>query len=234
VGPLKSDDASAFARLSQELLAEPASDYTLQRVVDLAVATVAGCHYAGVTLKHNGQMDTPAASDPVVRHLDEAQYRLDEGPCVDAVRAQDTYVITNTATESRWPRWAPIAAEAGVRSVLSVRLETPRQVVGSLNLYSRTMEAFDGDARLSGHIYAMHASNAIYANSTVENLGIGMRTRHLIGMAQGMLMLRYGLDEDQAFQFLRRRSQEQNVKLRSVAENVIKELGNHTGWQHET
>jgi transcriptional regulator with GAF, ATPase, and Fis domain len=227
VGPLSHDDAAAFARLSHELLSEPASERTLQRVVRLAVQTIRGCDYAGVTLKHNGRLDTPAATDPLVDRLDQAQYELNEGPCVAAVRIEDNVLLVDTSTDDRWPRWAPVAAEAGIGSVFSIRLESPQHVVGALNLYSRSVDGFDQEAQLTGPIFAMHASNAIYTASEVENLAVALRTRHLIGLAQGMLMLRYGLEEDQAFRFLTRRSQEQNVKLRVVAENVVTELRGH-------
>jgi transcriptional regulator with GAF, ATPase, and Fis domain len=227
VGPLSHDDAAAFARLSHELLSEAASEDTLRRVVTLAVETIGGCDYAGVTLKHNGRLDTPAATDPLVNRLDRAQYDLNEGPCVAAVRIEDNVLLVDTSTDDRWPRWAPVAAEAGIGSVFSIRLESPQHVVGALNLYSRTVDGFDHEAQLTGPIFAMHASNAIYAASEVENLAVALRTRHLIGLAQGMLMLRYGLDEDQAFRFLTRRSQEQNIKLRVVAESVVTELQGH-------
>jgi transcriptional regulator with GAF, ATPase, and Fis domain len=227
VRPLTHDDAAAFARISHELLAEPASENTLRRVVDLAVQTIGGCDFAGVTLKHNGRLDTPAATDHLVDQLDQAQYDLNEGPCVDAVRHDDSCLLVDTSSQSRWPRWAPVAAEAGIGSVFSIRLESPQHVVGALNLYSRAVDGFDQEAQLTGRIYAMHAGNAIYAASEVENLAIAMRTRHLIGLAQGMLMLRYGLDEDQAFRFLTRHSQERNLKLRTVAEDVVNELRTH-------
>jgi hypothetical protein len=46
------DDAEAFARLSRELLAEPQTEQTFQRVVEMAVQVVPRCDYAGITLRH--------------------------------------------------------------------------------------------------------------------------------------------------------------------------------------
>jgi AmiR/NasT family two-component response regulator len=54
----------------------------------------------------------------------------------------------------------------------------------------------------------------------VEGLRTAMRSRHLIGIAQGMLMERHGLSQDAAFEVLRRYSQIHNVKLRDVAAEV--------------
>jgi hypothetical protein len=66
----------------------------------------------------------------------------------------------------------------------------------------------------------------------VAGLEIALAGRRLIGRAQGMLMLRYGLDEDRAFAFLARQSQDQNIKVREVAQRVAAELIKHP-WPEE-
>jgi hypothetical protein len=220
---LRSYDAAAFARISQELLAQPEVEHTLQEVVDLAVQNIDGCDLAGISMRRGDRVETPAASDPLVNQLDGWQYELDEGPCLDAVFIDDTYVIEDMNTEDRWPNWAPKAAALGVQSVLSVRLATRKDVVGGLNLYSRALLAYDEDQILTASIYAAHAANAIAATGQIGGLNTALQTRHKIGMAQGLLMQRYHLDEQQAFQFLRRISQDANVKLRDVATKVITE-----------
>ncbi|WP_280293981.1 ANTAR domain-containing protein, partial [Nocardia abscessus] len=53
--------------------------------------------------------------------------------------------------------------------------------------------------------------------------------RAVIEQAKGALMLAYGVSAEQAFQVLRWRSQETNVKLRTVAQRVVAELPNVTG-----
>src|SRR4051794_37233808 len=223
MSPLRSYDAAAFARISQHLLAQPQVGHTLQDVVDLAVESIDGCDYAGISMRHNHKVDTPAATDPLVNQLDGWQYELHEGPCLDAVFVDDVYIIENMNTEKRWPNWAPRAASLGVQSVLSVRLATHRDVVGGLNLYSKALFAYDNDQILTAGIYAAHAANAIAATGEIGGLHTALQTRHRIGMAQGMLMQRYQLTEDQAFQFLRRISQDANVKLHDVAAKVIAE-----------
>jgi GAF domain-containing protein len=216
--------AREFARISQELHAQPAGEQTLQRVVDLAVHTVPGCDFCGISLRHSdGRVETPASTDPLVEQADHAQYELREGPCLDAIWIDDTYVIDDMLADERWPNWAPKAAALGMRSILSVRLASPKDVVGALNLYSRTESAFDDDGVVMAHIYAAHASNAIAATAEVEHLQTAMQSRHLIGVAQGLLMQRYGLSEEAAFQVLSRHSQESNVKLRDVAAGLVAE-----------
>jgi GAF domain-containing protein len=218
-----------FAGIAQALLVFSTDLSTVQRVVDMAVQTVAGCHYAGVSLRHgNGRVDTPACTDDLVARADGLQYELQEGPCLDAIRADELYVVEDLAHDRRWPRWGPQAAELGFTSIVSVRLSTAREVVGALNLYSRDLAAFDDDAVQVAYVYAAHAANALWANQEVEGLRTAMRSRHLIGMAQGVLMERHGLTEESSFEVLRRYSQIHNIKLRQVAVELLEKLNGST------
>jgi AmiR/NasT family two-component response regulator len=98
-------------------------------------------------------------------------------------------------------------------------------VIGGLNLYSLQRHAYDEDDMITAHIYATHAAAAIRTSQDLDGMRIAVRTRHLIGMAQGMLMTRLDIDEEQSFQFLRRVSQQQNIKLRDIAAAIVEHRG---------
>jgi AmiR/NasT family two-component response regulator len=57
----------------------------------------------------------------------------------------------------------------------------------------------------------------------VSNLKQAIESRQLIGQAVGMVMERYGMDEARSFALLSRLSQEQNVKLRDLARQMVDE-----------
>jgi GAF domain-containing protein len=221
---LRPDDSVAFARLSRELLAEPDSEQTVQRIVELAQRYVPGCDYAGFTTTHPDRLETAACTDELLSELDRAQHELGEGPCLEAARTDETYLIRDTPSETRWPKWCAEAAAKGVLSVLSVQLTGSGDLRAALNLYAKTPDAFDEDAVVTAQVYAAHAGNALAATREAEQLTSAAQSRHLIGLAQGMLMMRYGLNETQAFQFLSRNSQDTNTKLRVLAGRVIAEL----------
>lgn len=61
------------------------------------------------------------------------------------------------------------------------------------------------------------------AKREAAGLRTGLETRGRIGMALGIVMHRFGLDEDDAWAYLQRLSQHQNVNLRLIAEGVIAE-----------
>jgi GAF domain-containing protein len=218
---LSPDDAVAFARISQELAREPDTVQTVQRVIELAQVGIPGCDYAGFTLTRKDSLETAAATDPVIAELDQAQHELGEGPCLSAARTDETYLIRDTRRDDRWPLWSAKAAETGVLSVLSVQLRGAAPLHAAMNLYSRTADAYDEDAVITAQIYAAHAGAAISAARKQDHLETAMQSRHLIGVAQGLLMQRYGISEQAAFQVLSRQSQEANVKLREVARRLV-------------
>ena len=63
---------------------------------------------------------------------------------------------------------------------------------------------------------------AAAAAEEIAGLKLGMERRHLIGQAQGILMERHNIDADQAFAYLTRVSQNSNVKLHVLAEELVR------------
>jgi AmiR/NasT family two-component response regulator len=59
------------------------------------------------------------------------------------------------------------------------------------------------------------------AHDTIANLRIALKTSRQIGMAVGILMARFTLTDDEAFTMLARASQNQNRKVRDMAEDII-------------
>jgi len=86
-----------------------------------------------------------------------------------------------------------------------------------MNLYSRRPHAFDGEGQEIGQIFAGHAAVALAGAEHEEQLRAGMNSRDLIGQAKGILMERFRLTAQQAFDVLSRVSQELNRKLVDVA-----------------
>src|SRR5215207_3726846 len=79
--------ALAFATIAEHLYAADSYDGVLLRIAQTAVSTVAGCQMASVTLTEQGAFQTAATTDSVASAVDQAQYDVREGPCLDAVDA---------------------------------------------------------------------------------------------------------------------------------------------------
>lgn len=105
---------------------------TLDRVLAFAVSALS-CDMAGVMLVTDGTIESVAVTDPIVTAADQLQMSNDEGPCLSAIRDKRSFRIDQTATDQRWPRWGPAAADIGIHSVLSMRMAALDQhSVGSL------------------------------------------------------------------------------------------------------
>lgn len=222
-------DAPYFARLVQDLALERGQEETLEQVVAHCLDVVTSADGAGLTLRRaRGRLETVGATDDRAAQVDAAQYDTGEGPCLDSALSREPHLVQDTASDPRWPRWGQIAADLGVRSVISVQLpalpsvdDPAPQPVGAINLYARTPGAFSREDLDVAEVYATHAALALDSARLVDGLQRAVRSRHLIGAAQGMLMQRYGLDLDQSFQVLLRWSSHRNQPLRDLAEAIV-------------
>jgi hypothetical protein len=110
----------------------------------------------------------------------------------------------------------------GWRSLLVVALDGRHSKdVTRLAWFSAHAAAFDRCVEVA-HLFGRHASAAVRDVRAREALSQGIASRHRICQAQGILMARYGLTSEQAFEALKRRSQGTNLKLRMVADQVIR------------
>ena len=171
-----------------------------------------------------------AATSELVTHGDKLQYELGEGPCVDTVKTHATVISSEIASDPRWPRWGPtIARQYGVGSILSLLLYTGDDSYGALNLYSAAPQAFTTDDILVAHSLAAHLAVAVAAARLSENRSLAMVSRLVIGQAEGILMERYKVTAEQAFDILRHMSSDSNRKLVLVAQELVA-TGTTTGW----
>lgn len=212
-----------FAEVARLLVAEHTVADTLARIGRLAVETVDGCDHAGVSLIERRKVITVGASDEVPAMVDAIQYEVDEGPCLDAIRRHEVFIVESLSVETRWPRFSARAArETGVESMLALRLFVEADTMGALNLYSRKPDAFTADAQAMATVLAAHAAVALNAAQRESEFHEALGSRDMIGQAKGMLMAREGISADEAFDALRRASQRLNMKLRDVAERVAR------------
>ncbi|WP_043668707.1 ANTAR domain-containing protein [Clavibacter michiganensis] len=91
---------------------------------------------------------------------------------------------------------------------------------GAVALHRGSAALGEGDLAVAEEV-AVHARVALAAWDSADDLARGLASRSVIGQAQGILMERFSLDADRAFQVLRRHSQDGNVKLVEVARRVI-------------
>jgi len=213
--------AETFAQLAMEMHEADGVEETVQAVVDFALQAL-NCDYAGVALRTSGgRPEVPAVTDPVVAEIYTFQMAGAVGPLVQCMHDRSAIRVPDTVQEFRWPEWSKKVLELGVRSVLDVPLWAGSGTVGVLGLYHKQPDAFGTDEEAIAYILARHAAVAVATARREAHLTVAVDARKLVGQAMGILMERYSLSGDQAFEVLRRYSQDTNTKLREVAQQLI-------------
>lgn len=215
--------ADQLSEIARRLQAADDISAMLAELVAAAVEVIPGAQEASlsvVTARSHIKSQHPTGE--LCEKVDALQNELGEGPCLSAVWEHATVRVPNMAQELRWPRFAARASGLGVGSMLSFQLFVSDNTLGGLNLYSADAEAFDDDSKQIGLLFASHAAVAFADAQKLDDAMTAVASRDVIGQAKGILMERYGVDEDRAFTVLVRYSQATHRKLRDVAAELAR------------
>ncbi|MEU8227212.1 GAF and ANTAR domain-containing protein [Kribbella sp. NPDC048915] len=209
--------------LARELHRAEAPDDVLRELVQGAIELVPGAQDGSVTTLVVGEhVSHKAESGTLPARISSLMSELGEGPCLDALRDHRRVIrVDDMRTETRWPQFAPQAAALGALSVLAFPLFVQENNLCALNLYADKPHAFSDESEQIGCLIAVHAAVAYADAQRAENLLAALETRDKIGQAVGLLMERYSITSDRAFETLVRFSRQTNRKLRDVAAELI-------------
>jgi GAF domain-containing protein len=223
------DMARLHQELAQVVLAGRDLDTVLGEMTTIARRALPGSEATSITLIRNEKPFTAAHDGQMALDADEMQYRRDYGPCVDAGRSGQRFLIDDMRTEERWPDYARHAASYGIGSSLSIPLPFQAATIGALNNYSTHPHAFSEDDVALGEEVASWVATAV-GNATLlsgafqdaAHMRAAMATRSAIEQGKGILMERYKITPDAAFTLLSKASQHTGTKLRDVAEDLVR------------
>ena len=226
--PLPAATDRAVQDLSGLMLREHSMDTLMQAVVDATKSTLPGHVDTSISLLIGSRPATAVYTGQLALDLDESQYERGHGPCLHAATTGELVEITDARTETRWPDYTPRAVDRHALSSLSVPLPVEGLHAG-LNIYATEADAFDDATRSAAHKFAQSAAAAIAnmhdyqtARDTAANMEAALQSRAVIDQAKGILMERRKLTADQAFQALTQASQAANVKLRKIADHLVR------------
>lgn len=209
--------------LQQRSADSDTADTILNDLTLSASEFVPGTEYAGITVVgRKGAIETIAPTHQYVADLDEVQRRHEQGPCFSVDTRQDVLRIDDLAAEQRWPRYREEAVKlTPIRSVLSYRLFAARQHSGALNLYAAATRAFDEDSVAIGLAFATHTGLVWTLVRRSEHFQTALASRDIIGQAKGIVMERFNLDAERAFELLKKLSQKSNIPVAEIARRMI-------------
>jgi GAF domain-containing protein len=176
-----------------------------------------------------GDLRVVAFSSEAVRVVELFELQAEEGPCLDAFRTGAAIVNQDLANvNGRWPRFVPVALEAGFRSVHAIPMRLRGAVIGALNLFRAEVGDLGEFDLLAAQALAdvatiaiLHHRAASEAQLVNEQLSLALNSRIVIEQAKGVLAERTGLDMEHAFSRLRKYARDHNLRLVDVAHGVV-------------
>ena len=214
---LENDVLEDFLRQLSALAGEFASAETGREVV------------CSVRLARPRRAAVLAASNPEARFLDGLQDGLAEGPGLEARTTRQSVVVQDATMDPRWRRYQRAAAQRGNRSVLAVPLLEDQDAAATLTFFSPSPEAFDDAAVAACEVLAVRAAQVVRLAVRIEtaqgmsrDLLQAMRSRTVINLATGILMAQSRCSQSEAFELLTKVSNTRNIKLRIVAEEILR------------
>lgn len=208
-------------------LANASQPRSLNRLVTLATRQVRACTGATAGLWREREPLTLVASHPDLGELIDAQLSTGRGPVLDALADGEPVSCVDALTETRWPEYTSAALRRGVRCSMTLASRHEHEAV-TLSLFSarpRTLEASQLDLAelLIAYGRTMMGNVADYgdAQRTALQLRAAAESRTVVDQARGMLMQALGCDSDEAMRWLRRTSQQRNVRVADIAARVL-------------
>jgi transcriptional regulator with GAF, ATPase, and Fis domain len=223
------DPATVFSALAEIIYHGSESSQIYAAICVAATLVVTGCDHASLLVRRDGRYVTVGASDDIAQRVDDMERLAGDGPCVDAIEEEAPQIESDLTTPNQWPQLAKrMIAETPVRGAMGFRILVDKRKTGALNLFSDTAGIFNTESAGQAIVLASFASvaiNAVAQGEDVSTLRRGLLSNREIGKAVGMLMMLHGVDEQNAFDILRRYSQDLNIKLADVARSVIESRG---------
>jgi hypothetical protein len=169
-------------------------------------------------------------TDEVSHLLEELQYTLGEGPCLDACQQDQVVAEPDLAdpVARRWPAFTPPALQAGVRAVFGFPLRVGTAHLGALNLYRDVPGPLTVDQHADALVVAdvtarwvLEAQAGAPPDTVAEELEVGADFHFAVHNAAGIVSVQEGISVTEALIRLRAFAFGSDRLLADVARDVI-------------
>jgi hypothetical protein len=182
------------------------------------------------------------ATDAVAQQIDDLQFIVGEGPCLDAYRLNLPQWCPRLDTHRqlhRWPAFCEGVLELGAQAVFALPVPGPNGAMGVLELYRRTTGLLKPGQRESAAVCAMavgetlqanwtdhvtaamDAGAAIAADSDARDTGQSQFSRAGVYIASGMVAVQLGVSADEGLDLLRAHTYAHGRAINEVAADII-------------
>lgn len=184
-----------------------------------------------VALHRRRHRTTIAGSSDMALWLDQIEQRLGEGPCVEALEVGEPMIVSDAATELRWPKYCRTLTDEGYRSAMGIPLELGVDADAVLDFFASPANQFTPETVADAQIFSDMAGRALRlavrittAERLADDLRSALESRTVIDLACGMIMAQNRCSQSQAMEILKKASSDRNRKLHEVAEKIIQRV----------
>ncbi len=218
-------------RVSQVVAALAVGERDPQRSLCAASAEVVGVSGAGIVLVSAGRMlGSVCVSNTVVEAVEELQYTLGEGPCIDAYRTRKPVLEPDLAAPEsvRWPGFREGAVAAGARAAFGFPLLIGDSCIGALNLFRDSAGPLRDEQYLDALVVARVASRTVLGWQSIAGSSLAWQLeqvpahRAVVHQASGMISVQAGVPVDDALVMLRAHAFAAGRTMSEVASDVVK------------
>jgi hypothetical protein len=181
-------------------------------------------------LSETGVPAMAAVSDLVSERVEELQFTLGEGPCLDAFTSRRPVLTEDLdiGGATRWPAYSSAAGEHGVRAVFAFPLTVGTSCLGALDVYRAHPGPLSPQALAAALAFADYATATLLTGQQQAGpdrpppgLDDVLASRFEVHQAQGMLTVQLGVGLDEALIRLRAHAFAQGRSLGLVARDVL-------------
>jgi transcriptional regulator with GAF, ATPase, and Fis domain len=224
----------AFAAIAEQPELEHTSDdisTRLSRICRAAMLELGGLGVGVSVLTDDGTRGILAASDEFTYLLEELQFTLGEGPCVDAYLTRRPILVADLSGDdarTRWPFYVQAVTAHRVRAVFALPLQVGAARIGALALFGRQPGPLVQDILDQALTFAeitlatvLDSQGALPQHLPSPALYESSGHRAELAQAQGMVMVQLGVTIGEALIRLRAHAYAQGRPLHQVAQDVV-------------
>ena len=179
----------------------------------------------------DGMRGVAAVSEPAYEPLEELQFSLGEGPCLDAFASRQPVLVPDLSDGAmgRWPGYAPALHDNGVRAVFAFPLQIGAARLGALDVFRGEVGSLTADQFRDALTFADVAVTTLLdgqaeaapgsAADGLDDEVVGQRAE--LFQAQGMVAVQLGISLVDALARLRAYAYAEDRALGDVARDVV-------------
>ena len=203
---------------------------SLQRLCRAAVRVLPATGAGVSVMSAEGVPVTTAASDPTASLIEELQFTVGEGPCLDAFFSRRPVLTPDlvAAGRNRWPGYAPAAHGKGVGAVFAFTLQVGAARLGVMDIYRRQPGVLSPQSLNQALTFAevaveilLDAQERAVGDAAAPTLDDALSTGFELYQAQGMVMFQLGVTLSEAMSRVRAHAFSNDRRLGDVAADIV-------------